>query len=155
MAKFIGTLSRAIARGWVALRDGENKLSDAAAKILTEAESIEVLALEPEPTEAKGAFHGYKIHGSAAVKGAAKKEFIAAFEKGLEDLIDRARCFIPRHGIRAALDGKSVDLVICFECHQFKVYTGTDAKGRMLLVNDTPLKAFEKALRDAVIEKRK
>jgi hypothetical protein len=61
-----------------------------------------------------------------------------------------ARCFIPRHGIRATHDGKTVELVICFECSQLWVHQG-DAKDWMTIGKE-PQSVFDKLLTEAGIE---
>ena len=53
-------------------------------------------------------------------------------------------------------DGKTVDLVICFECAQFKVFLDKDDdKGKGFLINKKPEAAFNKVLKDAGIAKSK
>ncbi len=154
MTIFIRTigLSVALAAAFGSAQGADNKLPEAAANILAKADTIELLALDPEP--AKEGFRGYKILGKTELKGDAKKGLMAAFEKGSEGPIDPAKCFNPRHGLRATHDGKTVELVICFECAQFKVHMGDD-KGQTLLVNKMPQAAFDKALKDAGIDKSK
>lgn len=52
-----------------------------------------------------------------------------------------AHCFNPRHGISARLGDDTVDLVICFECHETKIY----GKNGMLVrgVATSPLETFD------------
>lgn len=38
-----------------------------------------------------------------------------------------AMCFNPRHGIRVIRDGKTVDLLICFECRGMRIYGSSEA----------------------------
>ena len=89
-----------------------------------------------------------------AVKEAdARKNLVAAFEKGVADNKGiAAKCFNPRHGIRVTQDGKTADFVICFECSQFDVYSGPEGKvekGKHLLVGKSPEATFNKVLKDA------
>jgi hypothetical protein len=53
-----------------------------------------------------------------------------ALRLGAEDNFGiAAGCFNPRHGLRLKGGGKSVDLVICFECLQVEVFVnGESAK---------------------------
>jgi hypothetical protein len=139
-------------------RSDENKLPADAQTILDKAEQIELLSIDPQRSDKDGpkdAFHGHKVLGKTTVKGDARKELVEAFVKGMEGKIDPAKCFNPRHGIRATHEGKTVDLVICFECAQFEVYLGTDEKAKHLLVNKSPEPAFDKVLKDAGIPKAK
>ena len=138
-------------------RSEDNKLPAEAATILAKATELELYSIVPSFTksDAKDAFRGYEVLGKTTVKGAGKKDLVAAFKKGLDGQIDPAACFNPRHGIRATYDGKSVDLVICFECAQFKVFLDKGDKGTGLLINAKPQVAFDKVLKDAGIEKAK
>lgn len=84
------------------------------------AESIELYSLSPfrelKPTEG---FRGWLIMGKTIVKE--PKAVLEAVEKGAKDSDGKvAKCFEPRHGIRAG----DVDLVICFACLQTYVYQG-------------------------------
>lgn len=98
-------------------------------------------------------FHNYPVLGKFQVKDQKLKEqLLAAFYKGVEDgdKEEAAACFNPRHGIRAQHNGKTVDLVICFECHQFEMYPqrkrGYD---RYVPITNSPQDTFDRALRSA------
>ena len=60
-----------------------------------------------------------------------------------------AGCFKPRHGIRAVVDGKKVELVICYECLSMSVYV--DGKRSSALTVKGPEKVFNKFLTDAKV----
>src|SRR5262249_26043836 len=88
-------------------------------KLLDKAETIELISLDPSPDTAKkkgNKFHGYKELGRAKITNKADREaLLKALYKGVDDskgLV--AGCFKPRHGIRAVVDGKKVELVICY-----------------------------------------
>ena len=155
----LGTVLMAVAFTTGVGYGADNKLADDAAKILAKAEKIELYSLDPsrirDKDKLKDDFHGFGILGKTTLKGDAKKDLVSAFQKGLAGQIDPAACFNPRHGIRATYDSKTVDLVICFECAQFMVYGDKDDKGKSLLVNKKPQTAFDKALKDAGLEKAK
>src|SRR5262249_56401493 len=82
------------------------------------AKELELYSLARSERGVKDGFHGWKVLGSTTVKDAETvKKLAAAFKKGVEEnngIV--AACFNPRHGIRLTHDGKTVDLVICFEC---------------------------------------
>jgi len=140
-----------------AVRAEENKLPADAVNILVKAEQFELLSLDPnsEGDKSKDAFHGYKVLGKTEVKEAgARKKLVESLAKGMEGEIHPAKCFNPRHGISATHDGKSVHLVICFECHQFRAYTDP-CKSTLFLVDKAPEPAFDKILKDAGIPKAK
>ena len=81
-----------------------------------------------------------------------KKAILAALRKGVADSDGMvAACFNPRHGIEATYEGKTVELVICFEClsisgwvdgERFSVLTTGGPAGefnRMLEAKGVPL----------------
>ena len=92
-----------------------------------------------------------KAVGKTTVKDAeARKKVVSEFLKGMEGKIDPARCFNPRHGIRATHDGKTVDLVICFECLQVKSFAG-DKDGPSYLTTRSPQPTLDQVLTDAKV----
>jgi hypothetical protein len=111
-----------------AIRLGKGGLPEKAAAILEKAERIELYSLEPEPDpkvtkDPKTThFRGWMVLGKTVVKQAAAR-------KSVTDAIDLsvgrgqvAKCFEPRHGVRATDGDKTVDLVICFRCGQVYCY---------------------------------
>lgn len=136
----------------------DNKLPEAARTILEKAEQFELLSVDPKPQkeDEKDGFHGHKVLGKTAVKDAdVRKQLVEALVKGMEGEITPAKCFNPRHGIRATHDGKTVELLICFECAQLQVYDGPAGQGKFLLVSKAPEPVFDKVLQDAKIPKAK
>jgi hypothetical protein len=131
----------------------ENKIPDDIQTILEKADKFELISLDPEHLKDKPAdgFHGWKVLGRTTVKDAdVRKTLLAAFEKGVEENKGEvARCFDPRHGIRATYGDKTVELVICFECFQVKAFGDGDLKG--FLVTGSPQPAFDKVLTDAKV----
>jgi hypothetical protein len=142
----------------VSARAADNKLPAAAQAILDKAEQFELLSLNPTPLDKdavkkeKDAFRGYKVLGRTTVKDAdTRKALLAALGKGIAEAPDRAAfCFSPRHGIRATHDGKTVDLVICFECFATLVYAG-DKGDQGPRVTGAPQEAFDKVLTAAKV----
>src|SRR5260221_8734957 len=90
--------------------------------ILEKAEQIELLSLYPanDKEKSKEFFHHYPILGKVVIKDEkTRKALIAALEKGAkENKGIAANCFMPRHGVRATAGGKTLELVICFQCLQ-------------------------------------
>jgi hypothetical protein len=143
-----------LAAGSLATAAEKNKIPDDIQSILEKADKFELISLDPEYQKEKPAdgFHGWKVLGRTTVKEAdVRKTLLAAFEKGVEENKGEvARCFDPRHGIRATRGDKTVDLVICFECYQVKAFAGEgDLKG--FLVTGSPQPAFDKVLTDAKV----
>ena len=136
----------------------DNKLPESALKVLQSATEFELYSIDFAHTDKeKTGFHNMKVAGKTTVKDAdTRKKLVSALAKGAEENDGTvANCFNPRHGIRATHDGKTVDLVICFECAQFKLYEGKDAEPKTLLIGKGPEPAFDKVLRDAGVPKPK
>lgn len=128
------------------------KIPGAAELILKNAETLELISLDPgQPKEnAKDAFHGWKVLGKTSVKDAnARKNLVEAFEDGVRESDGTvARCFSPRHGIRATHEDKTADFVIYFECLRVRVtVNGEDLKDFAL--TDSPAGAFNEVLKKA------
>lgn len=108
------------------------RLSVEARATLEGAGSMQIFALDPwrhtpaeestKPDAEK--FHGYRILGEATVDNPeTRSRIVRLVYDGIDgNTTTAAGCFDPRHGIRATLDGRSIDLVICFECLQLKLY---------------------------------
>lgn len=129
-----------------------NPVLAAAKEMMEKAESVELLSLDPErPKEKpKDEFHGWKVLGRTVVKDDAPRKKLTADLLAAAEASDgsAAKCFNPRHGLRLTQKGKTVDLVICFECLQVRVFDG-DKDGGKFLITDTPQAAYDKVLRDA------
>ncbi|MBL8859946.1 MAG: hypothetical protein JNL28_15670 [Planctomycetes bacterium] len=109
----------------------DNRLPKEAERVLIGATSLELMALDPTPlaltpgdARAADQLHGYAITGRARLTDPQRCTEVA-------DLILRAvresdgraaACFNPRHGIRAVYEGRTLELVICFECLSMQVF---------------------------------
>jgi len=126
-------------------------LPASAVAILDKAETIELYSLDPSSELEKlkdGGFRGWKVLGKTTVSREMKATVLKSLYKGIAENKGKAAfCFIPRHAIRATHDGKTVDLVICFECYQIQVFEGEQAGG--VLVTRSPQPLLDKVLRDA------
>jgi hypothetical protein len=123
-----------------------------AQQALGEAPVLELYSLDPRPSKEKpaDAFHGFMVLGKTTVKADdARKALAAAVIKGVADSDGSvADCFEPRHGVRAAYDGKTYDFVICFHCAQIEVFAG-DKQLATTPTAATPEPALDKLLKDA------
>lgn len=131
----------------------DNKLPDAAKSLLDKAEQIELFSLDPsrEEEKPKVEFHGWKVLGSTIIKDKVKTKALEAVYAGIKESDGTAaRCFIPRHGIRAQLDKKTVDLVICFECYQIQVFID-DERPPTVLTARSPEPTLDQILKDAKV----
>ena len=108
---------------------GEDKpgkaLPGAVLAVLEKAGEVTVYSLAGTAEKGEGGtWRGAKVLGKTAVKDDARKAVVAAAAKAVAEGGQPARCFIPRHGVEATHDGKTVALVICFECGRVEVYDG-------------------------------
>jgi hypothetical protein len=130
-------------------------------RLLQKSESFELYSLEParksdqdgKGVEDKDGFHGWRVLGKTELKDKADRKRLAeALRQGAEDNFGtQAKCFNPRHGIRLKGDGKVIDLVICFECLQVKVFVDGDSKDGFLTTGE-PQQEFDAVLKAADIK---
>jgi hypothetical protein len=123
--------------------------------VLDRCDEIELYSLDParnlDTEKPKDEFHGWKVLGKTTLKTGDRKAVLAALNKGIKDSDGTvAACFNPRHGIKATHDGRTVELVICFECLSMQVNYG-DGKTVSLTTTSTPQRAFDEALTDAKV----
>jgi hypothetical protein len=75
---------------------------------------------------------------------------ISALYRGIEEHNGGVSgCFNPRHGIRAVKGGRTVDVVICFECGY--IHFWESGKRSTVLVTGTPQKAFDRVLESGTV----
>jgi hypothetical protein len=105
----------------------ESKLPDAARTDLEKTDQIDVMSLDPAGGEtSKDAFHAYKVLGKVTVKDSAVlKEIAEAVEKGVAEGGPIAKCFEPRHGLHIVYKDKTYDFLICYQCSQIQISTGS------------------------------
>lgn len=94
--------------------------------VLESADRLHLLALDPHDRGATGdatRFHGFAVLGQAEIRDPAERRgLVAAVYRGINESGPLAACFIPRHGLRAEQGGRTLDLVICFECGFFQSF---------------------------------
>ncbi len=144
---FIGAVG--LARG--AERDSPRELPAGVLAVLEKADTLELLSLSPEKPGKKDdpkTLHGWTILGKTALKDAAvRSKVLNAVKKGVADNDGSvAKCFQPRHALRATHGGQTVALLICFQCLQIRVYDG-DTSG--VLTTRSPEPVLDKVLKDA------
>ena len=114
--------------------------------------SIDGRDFEPgQEPKADEKFHGYPVLGKIEVTDAAKRqEIVEALQDGLAQSDGTmAKCFWPRHAIRAVENGRTLDYVICFECLQLEAYV--DGSKSVKPVTREPQSVFNKHLKEASI----
>jgi hypothetical protein len=95
-------------------------------------------------------FHDYIILGKTSVSKREDRDRLLAALYGAIGNGEMEACYNPRHAIHAELGGKSVDLVICFECLQIEVH---DSLGdHYTTISDAPRDLFNAALRSGGVD---
>jgi hypothetical protein len=127
---------------------------------LQKVDSFELYSLEPladpdthemdfDPDGPGERLHGWRVLGKTTVSDeATRRELIEALKEGMERPDAQAKCFYPRHAIRSTDGGKTVDLLICFECHNVQLYRNGRRQGDTRGVAKTQA-PFDEALRKA------
>ena len=142
-----------LAVGASGCRAAGNDLPKDVRAVLDNADRFELLSLDPtrQKEKPKDDFHGWKVLGKTEVKDApTRKKVVAALYKGVADSDGTvAACFNPRHGIRATHDGKTVELVICYECLSMQCFLGETRSGA--LTTRSPQKTFDQVLTAAKV----
>lgn len=101
----------------------------------------------------KQAFHRHEILGQTVIANAhEKRELLASLYDGFVPAQGnnmKFGCFNPRHGIRATLNGKTMDLLICFRCRQFNGYLNDHQFATYEFINYAPADKFNATLTTA------
>jgi hypothetical protein len=106
---------------------GCGSLPDSAVAVLDGADAFQVLALDPypggeAPPPGVESFHGYQVLAKGDVADPkARERIVDLVNAGVRKGGTQAKCFNPRHGVHAVRGGRSVDLVICYECSALEV----------------------------------
>jgi hypothetical protein len=111
--------------------------------------------LKPEPQTDGEKFRDFTVLGKTEIDTVPhQKELKAAFVTEMA-AAKSAGCFNPSHGLRAvADDGKTVDVVVSFECGKFTVYSG-DAQSEGGIKAEHLEAPFNQILNNAGIETSK
>lgn len=139
-------------------------------RVLEQSEKLTLLSVSPTPGEydepisapPRPMFQGHAILKRVTLSGAPRDALLASFYDGLVLPYSAPAkpgqanlkqiglgCFNPRHGIRAQSGGRTVDLLICFECLKFEVYADGKLQSRTQLSNRAPQPLFDSALAQA------
>jgi hypothetical protein len=97
--------------------------------ILDRAEKFELLSIDPDvahlkPYDPRARYHGWPILGSTHIDDeATRREIVHSLDLSIAKAYGpSARCFNPRHAVRAIDGSRTVDLLICFECRYLEIY---------------------------------
>lgn len=135
--------------------------------ILLAADEIELLSLDPsakhpllsneenrrKAKEAKQKIRDWPVLGSTKISDkAVQKKLVEELEKSIAACtpLHMALCFQPRHALRAMAGGKTVELLICFECWRVHPYHDGMPTGGVA-TNDSPKVLFNDLLKAAKV----
>jgi hypothetical protein len=129
-------------------------LWDRAQAVLAKPDSVDLYSLDPippgpgeEPTEF---FQGWQVLGKNAVTDADGRKAVLAAAATIRPGWG-AKCFNPRHGIRATAGEKTADLVNCFECRWVYVFLDREQEVVHLTIGRDQQPALDKVLTDAKV----
>lgn len=146
----VGLLFALLVAGAVWWLMTSNPLPRTAMAILQNADSIELYSLEPEPMEGEKpekTLHDRAVLGKVAIDDAGDRaKVVAALKQGIGHGRG-AKCFEPRHAIRASRAGKTVDVLICYECGWIYIYYDDQkAESKRELTDESSRQEFERLL---------
>ena len=100
-------------------------------RILRDAGEVEVLGLicERGPAPQEPRLRHYPITARTVVSGQRRDALLRQVYRGVAEGQSLAMCFEPHHALRATHQGRTVEVVICFECTQLYVYDGRQEPG--------------------------
>jgi len=130
--------------------DFRNGLPKEIQKVLISSEKFMLYSINPEPVTGKTrweTFHEYRVLGKTPIADARQKiALVNTLSEGVAHADSFAKCFNPRHAIRATQGTNSIDLVVCFECRQVKAYSGRGDRW-IIPTTDDPKKLFDEVLK--------
>lgn len=112
-----------------------------------------VAAKEGEVKQDDGeTLHGWKVLGNTVLKDAKDRgKLLAALQTGVRESDGTAaKCFNPRHALRASHGGKVYEVVICFECFSAAIHIDGKREPGFLL-NRSPQPTFDALLKEAKV----
>lgn len=123
------------------------------AAMLLHPDRFELLSLYPKEQGCFQAnascFHGFSVLGRADIKDVGQRQQLVGALYGTimdrEGALGSAACFSARHGLHLTKQGKTLDVLICFQCGQ--THTSGPAGARLLPASETGRKTFEAAVR--------
>jgi hypothetical protein len=114
---------------------------DASGDLFQRGQQITVFWIERSAIpQGQSSFHGYHIRGEHKVTTLGLQERL---KSGIEEAIATdpgfgATCFHPVHGLRVSDGNQSVDMIICFGCGRFAVFSGeSEREGTLGKSGDT------------------
>lgn len=133
---------------------GGSKLPSDVVAVLENADTFELLSLDPEHESTGNGRQQWPELGKTAIQSPeTRQRVLAALNQGVAEGGTAAKCFFPRHGIRAVRGDTTVDLVMraraCFECHQIYVYFDGKRSASAVLTSGSPEATLDEVLKTA------
>jgi hypothetical protein len=129
-----------------------NRLPAQARAILDKAAWIHVYSLDPRSVDARAkTFRTWRLLGKTTVKDAkVRDKLLDALYRGIRAKAKTTTGFQPRYALRASHAGRTVDLLVCFECGWvFVYYDGRKTESAIVRIAPSPDAVFAKILQDA------
>jgi hypothetical protein len=105
-----------------------------------------------KPTDKEFLYH-FPVLGRVSITDPElRRRVVAAVKHDLDDSSDPEGhlCFFPRHVLRVVKGGRTIDLVICFQCNSYRVYAdGKPASDKSPPVGKSSQDLLNKILADA------
>jgi hypothetical protein len=113
--------------------------------------SLDGMPDEHRLAEAKEFLYHFPVLGKVEVTDSRqRRELLAAVRRAIRKAPEPAKCFWPRHAIRAVKGGMTVDVVVCFQCRTYDVSRAQETlSGATLTIAPDPEPLFDKILADA------
>lgn len=116
--------------------------------------SLEPYSLDLPNEKGRKLFNGYTTLGQTQITEPSRRQFVTSIVYDGIARIDphhaRPLCFNPRHAIRYVQAKRTIDVVMCFECHQMQVFLDGKAQD-MKLFPSFRRAALDEILKDANI----
>ena len=130
--------------------DFGDELGDATREVLFHAPELELVAVDPawptpESTADPATLNGFTVRGRATTGDReVRLELLEALGAAARENDGMAAaCFNPRHALVAHHDGRTAELIICFECLTFQVWDGAE-RVETVDISDTPRGLFDR-----------
>jgi hypothetical protein len=128
------------------------RLPRSAVRALESADTYEVLSLDPRRPDSASPndFHRYRVLGKTSVTDPSTRTRLnESLRKAVEPIYTSLpKCFNPRHGVRVTHAGQTTEFLICFECHQARLWQDGGPAGHWV-TDGTPKALFDAVLRAA------
>jgi len=95
-------------------------------------------------TQTMDLLRGYRVLGRAPADATTREALLQALDQSIREGDMHAACFDPRHAIHAEVDGKVIDILICFHCQGYELYEGDVRKHGAM--SRTAEEAFKEAV---------